>query len=72
MGDVVEFKGGLLSVIAPPPLPPPPSVSALMLDDDQVGEFIALVDDLNYADTRESQQVAMDAVRQAVKAWPDG
>jgi hypothetical protein len=49
------------------------SDSDLFLDADQVGDFIALVNDLDInGDTRSNQFDTMNRIRAAVRAWPDG
>jgi hypothetical protein len=75
MGDVISI--GTKQVVQPEQEPEleaamgrHPSGQNLMWDGDQVAEFTALVDDLNYADTSATQQFVIDRIRQAVEAWP--
>lgn len=66
MGDVVSIGTGEVVQTDHPP------DAELIMDDEQVGEFIALVRDLDFDSTRESQLVTMAQIKQIVQGWPDG
>jgi hypothetical protein len=66
VGDVVSIGTGEVVQTDHPP------DEELIMNDEQVGEFIALVRDLDFDSTRESQLVTMAQIKRVVEGWPDG
>lgn len=76
MGDVVSM-GTKKVVQVGDDKPPLGSVtelsgSGLMLDEDQIADFIFAVSALDQADTRDWQRTVMADIKNRVKGWPDG
>lgn len=75
MGDVISMGTGQV-VQSDDDRPPSSSLSEpeddLILDADQIGEFIGLANALDLDTDRVDQLRTMGQIKQVVQSWPDG